>query len=330
MKGDLYSELFGLIASLDETSNETSIGGTTFWAQEPITLKGDTSLAFLSKAASKQTFKDGKNEVTSALFSLMGPMGALPYVYSEQVSRADRANDTAMRDFFDLFNHRSASLMYRAWRKNRVWLEQHPGGERSQQRKFSGLLEGIIGVSDLPKRIAWLEFDRDSALSSADLLSRRVRNARGLKQLLRRQFRMNIHIDEFVGAWEELPEEAQSTFSSGDGLRLGHNTIIGRQTWQVQSTFGVVINKPNSQQYKTLQPGSDALRRMQLVVRLYCTPELAFKIKIIVRGDVIEPGTLGTGEAGGAMLGWNTVLGQPDPDREYSFSICKDYNASRM
>ena len=331
MKADLYSELFGLVAMLDDRREDATLGNSTDIDREPVLFRSGSSLGFPGQAASGIDEREGKTAITTALFSLLGPIGALPYVYSEEVSRADRANDTAMREFFDIFNHRSASLMYRAWRKNRMWLEKQPGASRDQQLKLSGMLEGFSGVSDLPSRIAWLDMERSRVLSCADLLSRRVRNARGLRQLLTRQFGMRFRIEEFVGNWEALPEEARSVFSpTGSALRLGYNTIVGTRTWQVQSTFRVIIAHPTQAQYRELQPGSESLRRMQLAVRLYCTPELSFRIQIVVRGDTIEPGQLGAPGGGAAMLGWNTVLGEPDRDREYSFSICRDYNESRM
>jgi type VI secretion system protein ImpH len=331
MNSDLYSELFGLVAVLDDKAAHATLGGTAPIDSEPVRFSSDSSLAFLGNAA-KEVSEDGaQTEIKSALFSLLGPIGALPYVYSETVSRADRANETAIRSFFDLFNHRSTSLMYRAWRKSRMWLENHPGAAAEQQRKISGMLEGFTGISALPERIAWLDFERDRILASADIFPRRVRNANGLRQLLIRQFGMAFQIEEFVGNWEPLPDEARSVFSgSGSKLRLGYNTIVGSRTWQVQSTFRVIISHPTIKQYGELRPGSESLRRMQLVVRLYCTPELSFRIHIIVRGDAIAPGKLGDPGRRGAMLGWNTVLGEPDKNRDYSFSICRDYNEGRM
>ncbi len=330
MNSDLYSELFGLVAALDDKAAHATLGGTAPIDSEPLRFRSDSSLAFPGKPAREMKEGTEQTEIKTALFSLLGPIGSLPYIYSEIVSRADRANETAIRDFFDIFNHRSTSLMYRAWRKSRIWLENQPGAAPEQQNKFSHMLEGFTGISALPERIAWLDFERDRILASADLFPRRVRNANGLRQLLNRQFGMTFQIEEFVGNWEPLPDEAKSVFSGGNKLRLGYNTIVGSRTWQVQSTFKVIISHPTVKQYCKLQPGSESLRRMQLVVRLYCTPELSFRIHIIVRGDVIEPGKLGDPGGSGAMLGWNTVLGEPDRNRDYSFSICRDYNESRM
>ena len=331
MNANLYSELFGLVAALDDLAPHSTLGGTSPIESEPLRFKSDSSLAFPGTVAREVNKDGGQTEITTALFSLLGPIGSLPYVYSEIISRADRANETAIRDFFDLFNHRSTSLMYKAWRKSRISLENQPGSAAEEQRKISGILEGFTGIAALPDRIAWLDFGRDRILACADVFPRRVRNAQGLRQLLNRQFGMQFQIDEFVGNWEPLPDEALSVFrATGNKLRLGYNAILGSRTWQVQSTFRVVITHPTIKQYGDLQPGSEFLRRMQLMVRLYCTPELSFRIQIIVRGDTIEPGNLGRTAENGIMLGWNTVLGKPDKNRDYSFSICRDYNESRM
>jgi type VI secretion system protein ImpH len=330
MKADHYSELFGLVALLDDSVADATLGGQTPIAEEPLLFRNRPSLFF--PAGPARVVDEGGNQpiVDTGIFGLLGPIGALPYVYSEMVARSTRANEKAIEDFFAIFSHRSTSLMYRAWRKNRAALEHQPGAASERQRKFSAMLEGLVGATDLPERIAWLEFERNRVLSCADLFSRRVRSANGLRRALRRQFQMEFEIEEFVGNWEILPEEAKSRFgASGSNMRLGYNTIVGNRTWQVQSTFRVVVHHPSASQYRALQPGSESLRLMQLVVSLYCPPELSFRLHIVIKGNAIEAGPLG-GAVGGAMLGWNSVLGGPDPERDYQLSICRNYNESRM
>lgn len=331
MNYDPYTELFARVAALDDSRPKATLGGTTPAEAEPVRFTNELSMAFIGRTHTKVQDKPGQAEVKTSLFGLLGPIGAMPFVYSELVSRADRANDTAIKDFFNVFSHRSASLMYLAWRKSRMSLEFRPGATAEKQKKISSMLEGFTGVSELPERIAWLDFERDRALFSADLFARRVRNAHGLQQLLNRQFGMDFTIEEFVGNWEPLPDEARSSFGNPDNkMRLGYNTIVGSRTWQVQSNFRVVISFPTAEQYRKLQPGSESLRRIQLAIRLYCTPELMSRIQIVVRGDVINPGSIGAPGENGAMLGWNTVVGAPDKDKNYVFSICRDYNQSRM
>lgn len=354
MNADLYSELFGLVTLLDDRNAETTLGSIHAIDKEPLRFHNISQLTFPEPP--RQRVVEEKNEQTgetcrrtyvdNAIFGLLGPIGPLPYIYSEMEARATRDNETDMRDLFDIFSHRSTSLMYRAWRKNRSSLENQPGAAKERQRQFSAMLEGFTGVSDLPERIAWLELERKQILSCADVFTRRVRSAGGLQRLLNRQFRLRFEIEEFVGNWESLPDEAKTSLGAPDNPpRLGYNTIIGNRTWQAQSTFRVVIRHPSASDYQALQPGSESLRRMQLVIQLYCPAELSFRIHIIVNGSAIKPGSLGdsktdaseTGDSEpehrgreGAMLGWNTVLGQPNPNRDYAFSICRNYNESRM
>lgn len=331
MNNDLYSELFAQVARLDDERPAGTLGQTTPLTEEPLQFEIETSLAFPDRTAIRRPDQAGQAQLGTAIFGLFGPIGAMPYVYSEELARADRSRNGAMRAFFNLFNHRSLSLMYRAWRKSRIWLERQPGLPEEQQDKASNMYEGFCGLAALPPRIAWLEMERSMILSGANTMQRRVRNANGLQQLLRRQFHMNFAIDEFVGGWEPLPNEARSCFgATGNSMRLGYNTIIGSRTWQVQSTFSVLIPHPSVEQYRQLQPGSETLRRIQLMIQMYCTPELSFRLRIIVCGSAISVGGMGARGGAGIMLGWNGVLGAPDPNREYSFTICKDYNESRM
>jgi type VI secretion system protein ImpH len=330
MRADHYSELFGLVALVDDSCPDATLGGQSPINKEPLLFENKPSLSFPATATRELTGSGEQPVIGTGIFGLLGTIGALPYVYTEMVARSSRANEKAMEDFLAIFSHRSTSLMYRAWRKNRYALEHQPGAASDRQRKFSAMLEGFVGATDLPDRIAWLEFERNRILSCADLFSRRVRSASGLRKALRRQFQMEFEIEEFVGTWEALPDEARSRFgAAGSNMRLGYNTIIGNRTWQVQSNFRVLVHHPSVSQYRALQPGSESLRLMQLVISLYCPPELSFRLHIVINGSAIESGPLG-GTEGGAMLGWNTVLGSPDPERDYQLSICRNYNESRM
>ncbi len=56
-------------------------------------------------------------EVYVNFMGLTGPSGALPRHYTELVMQRSRLKDVAIREFFDLFNHRLITLNYKAWEK---------------------------------------------------------------------------------------------------------------------------------------------------------------------------------------------------------------------
>ena len=66
----------------------------------------------------KNRFMPAKMHIT--FMGLTGPSAVLPIHYTEMVLQQTRAKNYAMRDFFDIFNHRAISFHYRAFTKYRV------------------------------------------------------------------------------------------------------------------------------------------------------------------------------------------------------------------
>ncbi|MFT7287923.1 MAG: type VI secretion system protein ImpH [Halieaceae bacterium] len=326
---DPYATLFEMVAAYDDRDTVNTIGNQTTIAREPARFENEHALGYMEKATT--SFKDGKLSLNTALFGLLGIVGPLPYFYSEITARSERKNEAALRDFLGIFSHRATSLMYKAWRKSQIGFERQPGADDGQQRKYARLLASLSGASFMPERIAWLDVRASGPLSAPDLFVRRVRNAKGLRHFLSRQFGMRFEVQEFVGAWEVLADDARSAI----GVRhrepaLGVDTLLGSRVWQAQSTIRIVVEHPSPEQYELLRPGSDSLRRIQLAIRMYCTAEVAFRLRITINGKDIKPGRPGSSKTGGAMLGWNTIAGKPDTDRNYQLSISRDYNTDRM
>ena len=329
MSFEPYSSLFAELATVDDHDNVGSVGDDTAPADEPIELLNRHALAFSARTHELRSGGDRPGLITPA-FGLLGTIGPLPYHYSEMVARSERVNQVALRDFMAIFSHRAISLLYRAWRKSRISREHMPGAAAAAQSKFSSAIAGLSGSTDLADRMAWLDLAGKKPEQAPDLFVRGVRNASGLTQFLRRQFSMPFEVEELVGTWEHVPEATLPSLGPGDIVpSLGRNTILGKRVWQVQSTFRLLILKPNKSQYELLKPGSESLRRIQLATRMYCTAELAFRIRIVVSGKELEPGTLGSSNKP-AILGWNTTAGNPEPGRSYFLTICKDYNEKRM
>src|SRR5262249_44419079 len=88
--------------------------------------RAHTSLAFPPSAIydlSPRTASRPFAYLTQTFLGLTGPSGVLPRHYTELLIRIQKdSRETekyALRDWFDIFNHRFVSLFYRAWEKYR-------------------------------------------------------------------------------------------------------------------------------------------------------------------------------------------------------------------
>ena len=79
-----------------------------------------------------------------------GSFGSLPTRYTEEIREQETHKNFALRDFFDLFNHRFVSLFYRAWEKYRLPVQYEAGDVRFFERVLSGVIgmgtDGLAGT----------------------------------------------------------------------------------------------------------------------------------------------------------------------------------------
>ena len=79
--------------------------------------------------------------MVQAFMGLTGPSGVLPRHYTELLYKIEREFRTpekhALRDWFDLFNHRLVSLFYLAWEKYRFYVPFERGNSTVPSRTRS-------------------------------------------------------------------------------------------------------------------------------------------------------------------------------------------------
>src|SRR5205823_6011752 len=81
--------------------------------------------------------------MTVTFLGLSGPASVLPQHYGVTLWRQLRSRNTALRDFFDLFNDRLVGLFYRAWTKYRlpISVERNAGdGQDGATRALRALI----------------------------------------------------------------------------------------------------------------------------------------------------------------------------------------------
>jgi len=251
-------------------------------------------------------------QMTVDFMGLIGASGTLPYHYSEAILQQLRSKNYSLRDFLELFNHRTISLFYRASSKYRLPLqfEQSKLGVLKNPRDdFTQSLLSIIGLGT--KHLTHRLLTNDEALLRySGLFSQSVRTATGLVRMLSEHFGYTVSIDQFRGQWQQLLPDLTSRLTSkqyprGCNVQLGKDAKLGSKGWFMQGRVVLNIGPLNLDQFNTLAPGSRKLASLKEVVRLYVGIEQDFEINITLRREDSNK-NLELGKGKKPILGWNS------------------------
>jgi type VI secretion system protein ImpH len=280
------------------------LGQAVRLAEEPIRLGQEPSLSF--PPGSLSGLKEGKNGAPPRLevsfFGLTGPNGALPLHLTEYArDRLRNSDDPTFARFLDVFNHRMLLFFYRAWADAQPTVS----ADRPESDRFVGYAGSLIGMG-LPGLRGRDLFPDRAKLFFAGRMGCLTRNPEGLRAMISEHFGMPTAVEEFVGAWLDLPETDRWYPGGGEaaGKRLGLTTIVGTRTWQRQTKFRVVLGPLNRGQFRSMLPEGKALRRLNALVQSYVGEELDWDLRLVLDERTDEPMKLGT-----TRLGWDAWLG---------------------
>ena len=243
-----------------ETSAIQSVGRFMPPQSECIRFTSRQSLSFPSAEISsiEPLYQDNKEnnqwKMELNFIGLTGSNGVLPYHYTETVLKRLKLKDKTISEFFNLFNHRTASLFFQSSVKYFAPLEYErcrlannsstltsKGQTNSTQKSradsskaktdnFTKMLLSLIGLgtANLTDRLYTKD---ESLLRYAGLLSSSVRTASGLKQILESHFNLPVEIKEFVGQWQPLIDDVRTRMpmngDAGQNNQLGKNVMLG-------------------------------------------------------------------------------------------------------
>jgi type VI secretion system protein ImpH len=256
-------------------------------------------------------------EIAVNFLGLTGPSGVLPQHYSVALIRELRRRNTALRDFFDLFNHRLIAFFYRAWAKYRIPISVDRGGAEGRDGATQ-TLRALIGFGTDGMQVR-NSIGQHALLHYAGLLGHFPRNALSLERLLSDYFRLPIRIEPFAGRWLIIPPEQRSRLG-GRGQRpqfagLGIDCVLGTAYWDVQGNFAILIGPIGYREFIELMPDASMLAQLAELTRLYVDAQLGFKVRLQLRKEEIPKLRLDAQAGLGARLGWNTWV-RHDPATE--------------
>ena len=284
--------------------DRTPIGRFSDPASETVRFGAAPELGFPSSQIASLKWSEGEQPRMDVNFmGLTGPQGILPLYYSALLRERLRARDSAMRVFFDIFNHRAISLFYRAWEKHRFAVAY----ERNEKDALSPHLMDLLGLgtAGLSSRQAVAD---EALLFRCGLFMEHARSAAALRALLIDYFDVPAEIEQFVGRWYPIDRDTQCCFSDtgADSERLGFGTVVGDEIWDQQSAVRIRLGPLTLEQYKQFLPDGLAHKPLVALVRFFAGNEMAFEVQLVLKKEETPPCALGAEGPGATKLGWMT------------------------
>jgi type VI secretion system protein ImpH len=265
--------------------------------------------------------------MTVNFMGLTGPQGVLPLVYSNYVSERVRAGDSALKDFFGIFEHRAISLFYKAWARAHASVgaasqtrEAPPQRETDRDVPADWLTRHLLDLVGLgtPGVQDRLPMPDTVLLFYSGLLSLPTRPAAALEQLIRDYFGVRAEVHQFVGAWYPLERWTQCEIGEPDSesAQLGHGAVAGDETWDQQSRVRITLGPLSRRQYDSFLPGGNAHEPLRAVTRFFGDDQFDFEVQLVLARDEVPGVRLGMEGVDAAPLGWSTWLRTTMPEHD--------------
>lgn len=273
--------------------------------EDPIRIGQEPATAF--ESASLTAFEAAQDarphRLTVRFMGLLGPNGPLPLHLTEYAQERQRQHgDRTFVRFLDMFHHRMLSLFYRAWANN----EPTVSFDRPDSDRFSGYVGAMAGLGMATLR------ERDDVSDLTKLfycgrLSSQTKCAEGLQDILNDYFQMPVCVEPFVGEWLMLPRQdiCRLGLDPANGT-LGRSVVVGTRVWGCQHKFRLALGPLGLDDYESLLPVGNRIRRLVALVRNYIGDELAWDVRLILRHGEMPAMRLDDR----SRLGWTTWLGQ--------------------
>ena len=326
-----------------ETSAIQSVGRFMPPLSECIRFTSHQSLSFPSAEISsvEPLYRDDKEnnqwKMELNFIGLTGSNGVLPYHYTETVLKRSKLKDKTIAEFFNLFNHRTASLFFQSSVKyfapleyERCRLPQNGSTTKNKTTKakakkddFTKMLLSLVGLGtdNLNDRLYTKD---ESILRYAGLFSSAVRSASALKQILESHFELPIEIKEFVGQWQPLIDDVRTRLPNkdapGQNNQLGRTVMLGKSGFFAQGKINIILGPLTAEQLQKFTPNTPHIKALDELVRLYLGFEQDYSF--ILRTLKKElPNQVSFTSKNKPILGWTSWLSSKSIGNEHDNTV---------
>ncbi|MBI4389656.1 MAG: type VI secretion system baseplate subunit TssG [Nitrospinae bacterium] len=231
-----------------------------------------------------------------------GANSPLPAAYTDLIVHRISQNDTAIRDFLDIFNHRLVSLMYRARKKFHVGFDFKP----PDQDGFASFLFSLIGLNTPGLQTRMRVKDRALPLY-AGILATQTRSMAGLETILGHYFQFKVRGEPFCGQWYNLEDDQFTLLGpSGQNQLLGVNTALGARAWDIQGKFRLHIGPLTFERFLDILPVGSGWVPLCELTRFFAGQEFDFEFRLALKAADVPESRLGGKH--GPRLGWTSWL----------------------
>ena len=265
-------------------------------AHEAVRFRSDTSFAFpegdIREVIAGEPGRPDEMIVKLIGIASPGSFGSLPTPYVEEVRRQERVlKNPAMREFFDLFNHRLTSLFYRAWERSRLPVLY----DLRVDNAFEAVLFAAIGLHG-PGLEQRMPLDQASLLARAGLLAMAPAPAVAIESVVTSLFGVPARVVQFLPSWYAIDAGDRNRLGSANSS-LGVDLNLGEQVLLAQSRFRLALGPIGRDRFIALLPDGDSFAALSSVVRLAAGVELDFEIQLILAAAEVPETRLGASRA---------------------------------
>jgi type VI secretion system protein ImpH len=244
--------------------------------------------------------------ITPAFIGLLGASGTLPLHDTERAAaRANLGADESWKPFVDLFSNRVIGLFYEAWGKYRV---EHGLDTRGQDDLLPLLsaLGGLRPASFGPAR-SYASIPAEVAGYYAGLLRTRPIAASTVERVLGEYFGVPVRVEEFVGAWDPIPEKIRSTLGVTKPT-LSFGAALGTRAWRNDLRGRLHIGPLDEEAAKSFLPDGRSHAALKEMVNLFAVPSVQYEVRLLLDTPCLKPLTFATRGPDRKRLGLNSFL----------------------
>jgi type VI secretion system protein ImpH len=273
---------------------------------EAVHFRVNNQLAFPASQIQQIDFeRDAPATMQVNFMGLTGPMGVLPYAYTELILERLRNHDQSLPDFLDIFNHRLLSFFYRAWEKYHFDVTYRLG----EEDRFTRFLLDFVGMGT-PGLQDRQSVPDEAFLHYVALLAKQSRSAVALEAILHDYFEIPVEVEQFAGAWFRLDSETQLCMrdEETESDQLGEGAVVGDEVWDQQSAIRIKLGPMGLVQYFDFLPEGSAYEPLRAITKFFTNGEFDCEVQLVLDRKEAPSCELGYECDGGQRLGWVTWL----------------------